>query len=234
MTIKALTIFSLSKVVHLEKVVEDFQKNFDILLEDTFSEDELESFEKQIDTIGALYVQPIMSELTFEDFNAGTDEEKKKFFFESCQSSILIENLPYLESNPFQVSYLLELLKRFENVLIDRGGMFDLMFKDEFVHSLKPYKVMDSLIQTFVPKKEIKTFRPVDPIDFLVLDVYREIDRLKDVVIKNEELPEKLVKLLYVMRQNHLDPASLYVKSGLNAKDFDDGLERLKFFLRKL
>lgn len=232
---KSITCYFLVKLPNLEKVVEDFQKSFNILLEDTFSDDELTVFEKEIDGIAAVYVQPVLSELTFDDFYPGKDEEKKKFFFESCQSSILFDHLPYLESNPFQISYLRELLSRFDEVLIDRGGINELMFKDEFLKFIAHHKSMDSLIHSFVPKKiEVKTIKPVDPIDFLVIDVYKEIERLKDKDISTEELSPGLGKLLYVMRNEYLDPATLYVKSGLNAKNFDDGLEKLKFFLRKI
>lgn len=232
---RSLTFYFLLNVSNLEKVVENFQKEFNATLEDTFSDDELTQFEKEIDSIAAVYTQPIFSELSFDDFYAGNDEEKKKFFFETCQSSILLENLPYLESNPFQVSYLQELLKKFDNVLVDRGGTNDLMFKEEYLSTIAKFKTIDSLIHQYVPKKkEIKTFKPVDPIDFLVLDVYKEVERLSGKEISTEELPQKLGKLFFVMRNEQLDPASLYVKSGLNAKDFDDGLEKLKFFLRKL
>jgi hypothetical protein len=38
----------------------------------------------------------------------------------------------------------------------------------------------------------------------------------------------------FAIKDEKLDASSLLRKSGLNAKDFDDNLERLKFFLKKI
>lgn len=231
----SLTLYSILNVSTLEKIVESFQEEFNTLLEDCFSDEELRYFEKDIDAISAIYVQPIFSELSFDDFNPKPEEEQKqRFFFETCRSSILLENLPYFESNPFQVTYLLELLKRFDEVLIDRGGMNELMFKGPYVGMLKSYKSMDQVIPSVVPKKpEIKSSAPVDPIDFLIMDVYREVERTAPLTLPVEELSPKVQKIYSAMKLDRMDSTDLLKASGLNAKDFDDGLERLKFWLKK-
>jgi hypothetical protein len=75
---------------------------------------------------------------------------------------------------------------------------------------------------------------PVDPIDFLILDVYKEFDRLKSTSVPFEELSEKVFSIYAVMRHERIEDGSELLKRvGLNAKDLDDGLERLKFWLRK-
>ena len=98
-------------------------------------------------------------------------------------------------------------------------------------------------IITMLVEDYVRCHHPItdpDPIDFLILDVYKELDRLRsldllDVVMeKLEGLPEKSRKTFQVMNQERLDASQLLRKSGLNAKDFDDNLERLKFFLKKL
>ena len=88
--------------------------------------------------------------------------------------------------------------------------------------------------------REIKTNKPVDPIDFLILDVYKEIQRLQQsgkLMLALEGLQqqsEKTKKIFFVMREERLEAGALFQKCGLGAKDFDDYLEKLKFFLKKI
>lgn len=233
---KTINLYLRLSVKELERVIEDYQTEFDTVLEDTFSDEELLKYESMIDAIAAVHVQPISSELNFDDFYADSNqEEKQRLFFEGCRSSICLDNLPFLESNPIQVTYLTDLLWSFEEVLIDRGGVLDLMFRKDFLEELKRYKTMDSLL-TDLPEKLVKTTSsvPVTPIDFLVVDVYKELDRLKGHSISLEELSEKPRKIYEAMKNERVDSSEIFKRSGLNPKDFDDGLERLKFFLKKL
>lgn len=236
-TMSGFNFYLPHKVTILEEVVISFQKEFEALLEDSFSDEELEILEPKIDQIAAVFVGPILSELSFDDFYANpAQEEAQKKFFASCKSSITFENVPYLETNPFQVTYLQSLMDKFDEVLIDRGGVNELIFKSEMQRLLSKLKSIDSIIG-IGPSAKIKTkatLTPVDPIDFLVLDVYREVERLQNVEVNLTDLPQGLKKVYYLMQKENLDSATLFMRSGLNAKDFDDGLERLKFFLRKV
>lgn len=224
-------------VQDLDKKIKALQLDFDHLVNDTFSEEELTSLETLLDDIGAVFVQPIFSEMTFDDFYPNPNEEQRqRDFFAAARSSICLENIPAFETNPFQVTYLVELLRDFDEVLIDTGGVNELMFKKDYVDSLKKYKNIFSLLTTVEKKPlEIKTTRPVDPIDFLIQDVYKELLRLDPIQVAEwvKELPEKTQKVYQAMKDEHLDASSLLKKSALNAKDFDDNLERLKFFLKK-
>ena len=222
-------------VKELQKVIEDYQEEFDTLLQDTFSDDELLKHEKMIDSIAAIYVQPISNELSFEDFYAKPGEEdKQRLFFESCKSCICLDHLPYFESNPLQVTYILDLLWSFEEVLIDQGGVSELVFRKDYLEEIKKYKTMDSLIGGPAPKVvENKTSAPVTPIDFLIVDIYKELQRLGTKELELESLSEKAKKIYLVMKSDHLDSDSIFKKSGLIPKDFDDSLERLKFWLKK-
>ena len=228
--------FKLS-VQDLDKKVKALQLDFDHLVNDTFSEAELTAFEGQLDDIGAVFVQPIFSEMTFDDFYPKASEAQRQAdFFKAARSSICLENIAAVETNAFQVTYLIELLRDFDEVLIDTGGVSELMFKKDYVDNLKKYKNIFSLIQD-EPKKplDVKTTRPVDPIDFLIQDVYKELIRLKDSPVQEwvQQLPEKTQKVYQAMKDESLDASALLKKSHLNAKDFDDNLERLKFFLKK-
>lgn len=225
-------------VKEAQRILEGHQEDFEVLMGDTFSEAELVQYEKYIDHLASVVVQPILSDLTFDDFYVRADlEARQRFFFEACLSCICIENLPYLDTNPFQVTYLVDLLWCFDDVLIDKGGVEELIFKKEYLDELKKFRPMHVLLKDEpAPVLEVKTSTPVDPIDFLVSDVYKEIERLK---YKNQlpgyfEGTEKGEKIFSVMRVEFLDSHALFKKSGLGAKDFDDHLEKLKFWLRKL
>lgn len=243
MMTKAHYFYFLSPLGELERKVKTHQLDFDELINDTFTDSELIPFEKMLDSISAIFVQPIISELTFEDFYANPSEElKQRSFFEECKSSICLENIPDFETNPFQVTYLIELLRNFDEVLIDKGGVSELTFKKEYLEELKKYKNIFSLVPATETIKPIpvKSSRPVDPIDFLILDVYKELDRVinsqlfSHVSSQMEQQSEKLQKTFHAMKEERLDATMLLRKSGLNAKDFDDNLERLKFFLKKI
>jgi len=237
----SISFFTPIPLSQLEALILSHQERFNIFLEDTFSDDELSMFEILIDALGAVYVQPLLVDLAFDDFYSNPEvENEQRSFFNSCKSSVCFENLPFLEANPFQVTYFLQLFKNLGLVLIDQGGVHELMFTPQFLKKLSPLKNIDSLITIKVPKV-IKTLSstPVDPIDFLVLDVYKEIDRIKvlgklDLVLSDVEVePRTLRKLLLTVKNEKLTPIELLKKSGLHPKDFDDGLERLKFWLKK-
>jgi hypothetical protein len=224
---------------NLEEIIAAHQLQFEELIKDNFDDDEIAGFESLLDSIAAIYAQPILSELSFSDFYAAAGQEEAQLkFFLNCQSSIALENMPYLEGHPFQVTYLKELLGRFDEVLIDQGGVHELCFKQPYLNQLTRYKSLDHFLSPkFLQKNVVNSFLPVDPIDFLVLDVYQEIKKLKsEKRLPNwQDFPEeKAKKLFYVMSQEHLDSATLYTKSGLTPKDFDDFLEKLKFWLRKI
>ncbi len=226
-------------VTDLEKLVHHFQEEFETLLKDIFSDDELATHERSIDTIAAVFVQPILSELSFDDFYPDKDlEQEQRTFFESCKSSICLENLPYFQSNPFQVSYLIQLLSKLGEVLIDLGGVSELVFKEKYLLNIKKYKTIDHLlgVNAETTPSSNKPFIPVHQIDFFVIDVYKEIERLRrEGKLETIEMPsEKRMKLLNLMKAQKLHPEELMRKSGLGAKEFDDNMESLKFFLKKI
>ncbi|MFY7993914.1 MAG: hypothetical protein ACOVP4_11520 [Bacteriovoracaceae bacterium] len=226
-------------VTDLEKLVHHFQEEFETLLKDLFSDDELATHERSIDTIAAVFVQPILSELSFDDFYPDEDlEQEQKTFFESCKSSICLENLPYFQSNPFQVSYLIQLLSKIGEVLIDLGGVSELVFKEKYLLNIKKYKTIDHLlgVNAETTPSSNKPFIPVHQIDFFVMDVYKEIERLRrEGKLETIEMPsEKRMKLLNLIKAQKLHSEELMRKSGLGAKEFDDNMESLKFFLKKI
>ncbi len=229
-------------VAELEQVVEAHQIEFDAMIGDVFSEDEILALEKMLDSIAPVYVQPILSELSFDDFYPDpSSSDKQRRFFQACRSSLAIENLPYLESNPFQVNYLKQLLSHFSEVLIDQGGVQELQFKAAYLENLNRFRDIDSLISGGRPKAvEPLSGAPVDPIDFLVRDVYKEIERIRhsgnsgamDRTLLDQSL--KVQTVYQAMIKGPYDATALFQKAGLSPKDFDDHLEKLKFLLKKI
>lgn len=229
-------------VKELEALVQAHQMDFDSLVKDNFPEDVLNQYEKMLDDLAAVIPQPILSELSFDDFYADPNlEGEQRLFFSSCRSSLCLDNLPYFQTNPFQVSYLLMFLKRIEESLIDQGGVSALVFKKYYMEELSRYKNLETLMEKVSAKVlETKTTKPVHPIDFVILDVYKEIDRLSaqnKIFFASEQMEtqsEKLKKLFSVMKVEKLDASALLKRSTLIPKDFGDYLERLKFFLKKI
>jgi hypothetical protein len=225
----------------LEKIVKDFQERFDTFLLDTFSDAELAQFENLIDQIAVFFVQPILAELSFDDFYPQRDQESfQRAFFETCRSSISVENLPYFENNPFQVSYLLDFLDSVGDVLIDRGGVEVLQFKKLYREHLQKFKSLDSLLGPLPILKLPRTNVPVHAIDFLVKDTYTELNQIKSdgkMALFMEEiksLPTGMQKVIDVLHTGDFDAETLMIKSSLGPKEFGDQLERLKFFLRRI
>lgn len=219
------------------------RKEFELMLGDNFSEDELLTHERMLDAVAAVEATAVVPELAFDDFFCEPEvEQQQRLFFERCRSTLCLENMPFLETNPFQVSYLKLLLLRLGEVLIDQGGHQPLVFTEVYLEELAPFKTMDDLL---VPVKKtpapVRSMAPVDPIDFLIRDVSRELQRLHHadkmglaLQALAQQPSEKLAKLFGAFSLGEVDASVLLKKSGLNPKDFDDHLERLKFFLRKL
>jgi hypothetical protein len=235
--VSGLTLYTKFSQADLGLVLESHQEAFDVYLEDSFSDEELTFFERQLDVLGAVYAQGISEEVSFEDFYPDPSKvQEQKEFFEACRSSLVFENLPYLEGNPFQVTYLLQLLEKIPECLIDRGGVHELQFHDEYVSEISKHRTAESLVKFAPPvQMTVKTKAPISPIDFLVRDVYREINRLRlENKLRGIEAPsEKTVKLFSAFLSDEKSSDDLFRLSGLGAKDFDDNLERLKFYLRK-
>jgi uncharacterized protein YfkK (UPF0435 family) len=219
----------------LELVHFHHRKEFDALLEDTFSESELKGLEKMLESMAPVFVEERHQDLSFDDYYSDRPDEDREFF-EATQSNLIFENMPFFENNPLQVTYLRMLLSRVDKFLIDTGGVESLMNKEQYLIELAPFKGLESLI-----KEEIKpkmSQGPSDITDFLALDVYKELTRLraKDVLDKIEidlSEREKLKKIYSVMRRQELSPMEVQKKSGLIPKDFVDCLESLKFFLKR-
>lgn len=231
-----ISLFLKTDVRTTQGLVETFQEEFETMLKDLYTDDELEMIETKLDAIGAVYVHSISSEISFDDFYFHEDSEKElRGYFNSCRSMITIENLPYLENNVYQVTYLKDLLKKFDDFIVDVGGVSELMTKEDYINYLSQFKDIDGSSKPVSVKPKItKQIIPVDPIDFLILDVNKEFERLKNKELPFEELSEKVFSIYAVLRHERIhDNTDLLKRVGLNAKDLDDGLERLKFWLRK-
>ena len=222
-----------TSLVELEKKIESHQLNFEELLGDTFSEEQLVLFEKKLDELGALYVQPIFPELSFDDFYPRPgQEDEQRLFFSQCRSSLCLENLADFETNPFQVTYLNELLREFDEVLVDTGGVNEIEFKKTYLESLKKFKNIFTLLPESFEKKSVPlSLNSSDPIQALVTDLNKTL-RLSGSTIP-EDIPEKTKKLYLLMLSEEMDSTTLLRRSGMIPKDFGDHLERIKMLVKK-
>ena len=235
--LRTLYIYSWLPERELKKVVLEFQENFELWLGDHFTESELTQYENLLDDLAFIDVQPKIIDLRPEDLNLDQDEYlKQKAFFEGCQSTMSLENVPYLPMNPFQVSYLKMFLETLGEVLFVCGDEAIIQFKSTFLQKLKSFKEAEDLIKKIYIQTPVVAKGPSHPIDFIILDIYKELSRLKtkSITINLEEYSDKIKKIYEVMKEEGLDSNSLLIKSGLNAKDFGDLIERFKFILKKI
>lgn len=239
---RALYFYLPLEIRLLEEIVDSHLEAFGEELKDLFSDEELEVFQRQLDEMAPFSISPRSSELSFDHFDTEPSEEKRKLF-EDSRSSLVLENLPFLETNPFQVSSIRSFLNRVREVLIDEEGLGELHSKDEFLKKVSGLRGVEDLLPESqpiqAPLRQNITI-PVEPIDFLIRDVYLEVDRilrgnlLEKTLIGLRDEKDSLKDLFFIVRESRLSSDELFSRSGLSAKAFDDDLERLKFFLKKI
>jgi hypothetical protein len=222
----------------LENLITIYQKEFDEQLNDNFSEAELKGYEKKLEAMAAVEVSEKLADLGFDDFFfEAQDENEMRQFFDASQSVICLENLPFFETNCFQVSFLRGLLAKIDHVLIDQGGVEPICYKDSYLDYLLPFLGLESLIKR---EETPQVIGPVDTVDYLAIDVYQEIHRLKakglleQIESELNSRSERQFKIFSVMKNYELEPFEIRKRAGLIPKDFGDGLESLKFYLKRL
>lgn len=229
---REIYLYSAHPPLELEVLVDEYKKAFETELGDLFSDEDLVRFERQLDELATLDVQPRLESLSLDDF--AIDESARASlaqFFEECRAVICLENVPFLENNPFQVSYLRGLLRHVGPLLVDLGGLVELMTSEEFLSSIARLRSVDAL----VPAVDVVTKpRATEPTlaDLLLVDVYRELDRLEGQVTM-AAMSERQQRIFVLLRTGRPSAVELLKLSGLNPKDFGDGLESLKFFLKR-
>lgn len=229
---RALYLYSPTAPLDLELRVEEFKERFQTQLGDLFADDELSRHERLLDDLATLDVQPRLSELTLDDFaSAEAARAELEPFFDRCQSVICLENLPFLENNPFQVSYLQGLLAHVGPVLVDQGGLTELTDSDEFLRAIARLRTMEELVVA-VPSAAASRVAEPTLADLMLSDVYRELDRLEGQVAL-ASMSERQQQIFGHLRSARPTATELLKLSRLNPKDFGDALEGLKFFLKR-
>jgi hypothetical protein len=239
--------YSSHSVDGLKVVLEKTETAFDELLQSYEDQPYIKENEKLISLIANVIPGPILAELSFDDFSVeeGRTDEMQTYF-SKAKSCLVLENVPYLQTNPFQVSWLTLLLNFIGPCMIDTGSITPVKNCDDLKIILKKSKsleqVLDIAIKPNVVKSAPQNFIPVEPLDFIVRDVFREFQRLQnenrlEVIERSIESNEKMKKLFWALKNNFSDgPTSaenLCRKSNLNPKDFGDFLERLKFLMKR-
>jgi hypothetical protein len=239
--------YSNHSVDGLKTVLEKTESAFEELLISFEDQPYVKENEKLISLLANVIPGPILADLTFEDFavEEGRIKEMQNIFSNS-KSCLVLENVPYLQTNPFQVSWLNILLDHIGSCMIDTGSITPVKNKEDFVEFLKKSRSLDQVLNIIYQPQIIKStksnFIPVEPLDFIVRDVFKEFERLQnekllDKIEKSIESNEKMKKLFLVIKNNFSDgPVSAQLlchKSHLNPKDFGDFLESLKFLMKR-
>lgn len=229
---REIYLYSAHPPLELEVLVDEHKKAFETELGDLFSDEDLVRFERHLDELATLDVQPRLEALSLDDF--AIDEAARASlaqFFEECRSVVCLENVPFLENNPFQVSYLRGLFRRVGPLLVDLGGLVELMTSEEFLASIARLRSVDDLVPAIEVVAKPRAPEPTLA-DLLLVDVYRELDRLEGQV-PLAAMSERQQKIFAHLRAGRPSAVELLKLSGLNPKDFGDGLESLKFFLKR-
>ncbi|MFZ4713392.1 MAG: hypothetical protein ACOYL6_06760 [Bacteriovoracaceae bacterium] len=239
--------YSPHSVDELKLVLEKTDDAFEHLLEELEEHPYLKIQEKLLSSLANVIPSPILTELSFDDFavEEGRILEMQKAF-DSARSCLCLEDVPYLQANPFQVTWLKILVQFLGPSMVDTGSVVPVKNISDFALELK--RVKDLLQMTENGVKEIspilvkKPFLPVEPLDFTLRDIYKEMERLKSqdrltFIEASIESNEKMKKLFLVIKnnfQNDYPPTHVILqKSGLHPKDFGDFMERLKFLLKR-
>ena len=226
-----LVIYTTLSELDLALKLEAHQEEFEVLLGDTFSEQELEAMERQLETLASIEAQPLLAAVSFDDLAPKSGEEaRQESFFSRCKSCLCLENLPYLETHPLQVTYLIDLLWMFDEALVEYPGGESVLFKQDFLQELKPLANVESLLRK-TPGPSRLAAPAEGTVDFVLRDIHREVVRLADSIV---EVPDRFAMLWPQVKDTSLDSHALLQRSGLPPKDFGDRLESLKFFLKKL
>ncbi len=226
----SLYFYSPRSAPELDEGVEVLRKAFQQELEDLFSDDELERFAPALEDLAPASVAERLAELCWEDFENHQEKPALRESFEGTRSTLSLEALPFLETNPFQVSFLRSLLTSIGEGVLDRGGAGELLTLDEFLGEIAGLKGMESLLREAPPASLVRARGAMDE---LLDEVYQELERLRGRV-DPALWPEKQQLIVRPLLEKRLDAQQAFKAAGLNAKDFGDHLESLKFRLRRL
>lgn len=237
---QALYLYVPLDVRLVEEIIDSHSRSFEEELKDLFSEDELESFHEKLETMALYSVNLKPQEITFDDFETDLSDPAKRALFDSSRALVVLDNIPFLESNAFQVSTLRSFLDRLPEVLVDETGLGRLLSKKEYLEKIAHLRGIDTYIQTQKPpqRQESSSSVPVEPIDFLVRDTYQQMERivseklLEKTLIALRTEKDSVKDLFFLVRESRPEPTELFRRSGLKSKAFGDDLERLMIFLR--
>jgi hypothetical protein len=239
--------YSSHSVDGLKVILDKTELAFDELLQSYEEQSYIKENEKLISLLANVIPGPILAELSFDDFSVEEGRLKEmEAYFQNAKSCLVLENVPYLQTNPFQVSWILFLLNFLGPCMIDTGSITPLKNNLDLMAILKKSKSLEQVLNLSplvpVSKSPAGNFIPVEPLDFIVRDVFKEFERLQNenqlgVIERSIESNEKMKKLFLVIKNNFshgpLPAINLCQKSNLNPKDFGDFLERLKFLMKR-
>ncbi len=234
--------YTAHRLEELKQIVSTIQEDFEALIKDHEDDLYVREHERELAALANPIAQPILIDMSFDDFYVKEGEfELMRGLFDQSKSCLCLEEIPYLASNPFQVTWLQMLLPKLGAGLVDTGGVNVVKTLQNFEVEVKRYKSLLHMLGVKTEAIVVKStpFRPVEPLDFTLRDVYLEFERIKRSngfarVEEALETSSEKMKKLYSVTKDAQDSTSIILrKSGLHPKDFGDFLESLKFFLKR-
>lgn len=224
---KSLHIFLPYTQKELLKIIEDYQSDFDEILKEEFSEDELESLADSLDTLASVDVTSRTQDVTIDDFEIeNKDLPLMSDAFGKTKSVLVFDELPFLDTHPLQVTYLKNLLWSFREGIVDRGGVNKLIFLKDYLLILKKYKGMDALNLSVPEVQKVVIPGPTDPLSV----IYELVLNSKISEINHHS--EKMKMIFHLIRNQKISKENLFKESRLSLKDFGDEIERLRIYLK--
>lgn len=236
---KNIYIFTEFSYAHAIEYLENISFEFDLLVQDPSLGQYFQKNEKKLDELASVIVSPKLPEIEFDCFEF---EEKNRVQYETLfnktKTTFAIENLPYLEVNPFQVSWLKLFFKNLGECLIDVGGMELLEDRLTFLERLENYKDLSLFKEEHLhfDRKPLPVRFEKTPLDFVIDKLNLEIIRLKNSNLEKEfaqTLTHESLRNLYNVYLTNSGINSLWpLRNKMDPKKFGDLTEKLYFLVK--
>jgi hypothetical protein len=237
----SLTIYSLLSFEQLSELLKEHDTWFESYLHELYEDSDDKSvhqLDELSEELAYLEAHPIHEELTFELFETMPEEESSlRKVFEQAQGCLLFNNLPDLHTNALQVTVIKSLLDRLQLGLVDCEGEPHAFSVEKFkLYLSQSYKeVTRVVVAQPTDKPRVTQFISVDsPIEARLFQIKQAMKGSQPSVLSEFVLSRpKFAGLVEGLKQGVFHQRELLALSGLNPKDFGDGLDSLYFYLKK-
>lgn len=231
---KVIYLFTIKSYQKMLEEIERFNILFDDFIQNPIYEEYVIKNEKKLDEMGHVTISPKMDELEFGYYVNADQINHLKSQFGLMKTTIVIENLPYLENNPFQVSWLKLFVNELDQCLVDLGGMEYLESKSDFLNRISCYRDLETFA-VVAPKKQMRPeiIIPYEktPLDFIIDKLKLEITKTNTNAFLETLENNEMKKLFHIYLTENKINALYPIKNKMDPKKFGDQTESLYFKL---